>query len=90
MKTIEVELTFEELDMLIASMEAINNNLHMHEKVVSDRFEVYDKLLSRLQTIDNAHTVMLTAAMHDDNPNPWHEAFIEAGKDEQQQSAGEA
>lgn len=64
MDTVKIEVTFDELDMIMTACEAMEGD--------GDRFsgESFKKLCSRLRLIDKCHTVMLTAAMHDDNPNP--------------------
>lgn len=68
METVNVELTFDELAILIDSMMWAEKSPEHAEKVGEASFK---KLFSRLNTIDKAHTVMLTAAMHDDNPEPF-------------------
>ncbi len=77
MEIINVELTFEEVELLIEAMENTATPAGTADITATPAFK---KLLSRLQTIDNAHTVMSVAATYDDNPNPWHESFVEAGK----------
>lgn len=67
MKTVEVELTFDEIEMLMDAMTRAKNTLEHYNAIDKAAF---DKLCSRLRLIDKCHTVMLTAAMHDDNPSP--------------------
>ena len=77
MELIKVELTFEEIELLIQAMEYTTTPAGTADITATPAFK---KLLSRLQTIDNAHTVMSVAATYDDNPNPFHEMFVEAGR----------
>ena len=66
MELIKVELTFEEIEMLIHAMKNTATIAGTADITATPAFK---KLLSRLQTIDNAHTVMSVAATYDDNPN---------------------
>ena len=83
MEIINVELTFEEIELLVESME---NTVTPVGAVDITATPAFKKLLSRLQTIDNAHTVMSVAATYDDNPNPFHKSFVEAGKNALEES----
>jgi len=85
MEIINVELTFEEIELLIEAMENTATPAGTADITATPAFK---KLLSRLQTIDNAHTVMSVAATYDDNPNPWHESFVDAGKKALEESDG--
>lgn len=86
MELIKVEFTFEEIKLLI---EALECSQYAEQRPVSVGDATVDKVLSRLQTIDNAHTVMYAATKHNDNPNPWHETFVEAGKKALEESDGD-
>lgn len=76
MEIINVELTFEEIELLIEAMENTATPAGRPDVTATPAFQ---KLLSRLQTIDSAHTVMSVAAKHDDNPNKFSFADMVKG-----------